>query len=61
MPPLRRSVSQEIVSGAICNESAGICEPLRNVPTLSEWGLITMAGVLGTIGFIVIRRRRATV
>jgi len=31
----------------------------RNVPTLSEWGLIAMAGVLGIIGFIVIRRRKA--
>jgi hypothetical protein len=32
----------------------------RNVPTLSEWGLIAMAGVLGIIGFMVIRRRKAT-
>jgi len=31
------------------------------VPTLSEWGLIAMAGVLGIIGFIVIRRRKAAV
>ncbi|MEM7009509.1 MAG: IPTL-CTERM sorting domain-containing protein [Thermodesulfobacteriota bacterium] len=29
------------------------------VPTLSEWGLIAMAGVLGLIGFAVIRRRQA--
>lgn len=28
------------------------------VPTLSQWGLITMAGILGFIGFMVIRRRR---
>lgn len=32
----------------------------RNVPTLSEWGLIAMAGVLGLIGFMVIRRKRVT-
>ena len=30
------------------------------VPTLSEWGLIAMAGVLGIIGFIAIRRRKVT-
>jgi len=31
-----------------------------NVPTLSEWGLIAMAGMLGIVGFMVIRRRRVT-
>ena len=31
------------------------------VPTLSEWGLIAMAGVLGVFGFIVLRRRSRTV
>ncbi|MEX0999561.1 MAG: IPTL-CTERM sorting domain-containing protein [Thermodesulfobacteriota bacterium] len=30
------------------------------VPTLSEWGLIAMAGVLGIVGFMVMRRRKAT-
>jgi hypothetical protein len=29
------------------------------VPTLSEWGLIAMAGVLGLIAFFVIRRKKA--
>ena len=29
------------------------------IPTLSEWGLIAIAGVLGIIGFIAIRRRKA--
>lgn len=29
------------------------------VPTLSEWGLIAMAGILGIIGFMVIRRKKA--
>ena len=33
----------------------------RNVPTLSEWGLITLAGILGMIGFFVIRRRQITI
>ena len=31
----------------------------RAVPTLSQWGLIAMAGVLGIIGFMVMRRKRA--
>ncbi|MGB3728841.1 MAG: IPTL-CTERM sorting domain-containing protein, partial [Thermodesulfobacteriota bacterium] len=30
------------------------------VPTLSQWGLIAMAGVLGVVGFMVMRRKRAT-
>jgi hypothetical protein len=34
--------------------------PEASVPTLSEWGLITMAGILGIVGFIAIRRRKAT-
>ena len=32
----------------------------RNIPTLSEWGLIAMAGVLGVVGLMAIRRRKAT-
>jgi len=28
------------------------------VPTLNWWGLIAMAGILGIIGFLVIRRRK---
>lgn len=31
------------------------------VPTLSEWGLIAMAGILGIIAFVVLRRKKATV
>ncbi len=30
----------------------------RNVPTLSEWGLMAMAGVLALAGLIVMRRRK---
>lgn len=32
-----------------------------NTPTLSEWGLISMAAVLGIAGFIILRRRGMTV
>ncbi len=35
------------------------CEP-RTIPTMSEWGLILMAGILGIVGFIVYRKRKAT-
>jgi len=30
------------------------------IPTISEWGLIAMAGILGIVGFMVIRRRKVT-
>ena len=29
----------------------------RNIPTLSEWGMIAMAGVLGIVGLLVMRRK----
>ena len=32
---------------------------VRPIPTLSEWGLIAMAGVLGLVGFLTVRRRAA--
>lgn len=33
----------------------------QNIPTLSEWGLIAMAGIMGLVGlFIVMRRRKVT-
>jgi len=31
---------------------------VRPIPTLSEWGLLAMAGVLGMVGFIAVRRRK---
>ena len=35
----------------------------RQIPTLSEWGLISLAvvlGIMGIVGFMVIRRRKVT-
>jgi len=32
--------------------------PVINVPTLSEWGLIAMTGILGIVGFMVMRKRK---
>jgi|GEM_PF-1804458 len=50
-----------------CNTDTGNCPGfslgdtrVSNVPTLSEWGLIAMAGVLGVVGFMVMRRKRVT-
>ncbi len=41
----------------IVNQLVGVAS---SVPTLSEWGLIAMAGVLGIIGLLTIRRRKVT-
>ena len=32
----------------------------RPIPTLSQWGLIAMAGILGLVGLMVMRRRKVT-
>jgi hypothetical protein len=32
----------------------------QSIPTLSEWGLILMAGLLGMFGMAQVRRRRST-
>ncbi len=42
------------VTCAFTNVSA-----VSEFPTLSEWGMIAMAGILGIAGFMVIRRKRA--
>ena len=44
----------------LVNELVGVKPPVANVPTLSEWGLIAMAGILGLAGLMVMRRRKAT-
>ena len=52
----------EVELGAACDHESGLCimEPVsKNVPTLSEWGLIVVAGILGIIGFIAIRQKRS--
>ncbi len=36
------------------------CTPERNIPTLNEWGLIAMAGILGIVGFMVMSRKRVS-
>lgn len=44
----------------LVNELVEIRPPVSNVPTLSEWGLTAMAGILGLAGFMVMRRRKVT-
>jgi len=51
-------VTQTLVgfsSLAIAPPVCGIAE----VPTLSEWGLIAMSAILGIVGYMVMRRRKA--
>jgi len=52
------------VRPGFCNEESGLCETTRiaPIPTLGEWGLITIIialGIVGAAGIIVYRRRRA--
>ena len=49
------------LEGSIAFEGVDACI-VTDIPTLSEWGLIAMAGILGIAGFIVIviRRRKVT-
>lgn len=37
----------------------GVITPAA-IPTLSEWGLVAMAGILGAIGLLVLRRKKIT-
>lgn len=51
--------AENVIPNASCNESEGLCTPVaKDVPTLSEWGPIAFAGILGMIGLIAIRRRK---
>ncbi|MEM7009642.1 MAG: IPTL-CTERM sorting domain-containing protein [Thermodesulfobacteriota bacterium] len=60
-PVLDIGPAVDFVPDRECNFQTGQCEGLaRNVPTMSEWGLIAMAGVLGIIGYMILRRRKAT-
>jgi IPTL-CTERM motif len=44
-----------------CTDALIFANIARLIPTLSEWGLIAMAGILGIVGFMVMRRRKVTV
>ncbi len=54
--------ADNFVEDAFCDQGSGLCTQITGIapiPTLSEWGLIAMAGVLGIAGFLIIRRRKA--
>ena len=56
-------ITTEVLGGSCTAEGLeGLClgSVVENVPTLSEWGLIAMAGILGIAGFMVIRRRKVS-
>jgi len=53
------------ITATCLDDDSGSCTftnviPPRNVPTLSQYSLIAMAGVLGLIAFAVLRRKKAT-
>ena len=43
-----------------CTDAMIFANIARPIPSLSEWGLIAMAGILGIAGFVVMRRRNVT-
>jgi len=45
---------------ANCSEVPECAPIVTDVPTLNEWGLIAMVGILGIVGFMVMRRRKVT-
>lgn len=52
----------EVVNRAMNTECATFTPAANPIPTLSEWGMIAMAGVLGLFGLLTaVRRRKATV
>ena len=54
-------VPQNFTGPAFCQlDNVSVSSVISPIPTLSEWGLITMAGILGIVGFMVMRRRKAT-
>jgi hypothetical protein len=65
LPPMRCQI-QDLREGEFCNEDLGLCSGLISdpnpnpIPTLSEWGLIAMAGILGIAGYIIVRRRKVS-
>ena len=42
-----------------CSDVPQCAEPVvSSVPTIAEWGLIALAGILGLVGFMVLKRRK---
>jgi len=51
-------VTEDVLNGSI--DAVSCIAEATAIPTLSEWGLIAMAGILGIVGFMVIRRKKVT-
>ena len=52
-----------VEDGDGCSSACLVEEPpptVTAIPTLSQWGLIAMAGIFGIVGFMVMRRRKVT-
>lgn len=50
----------EFFSDGFCSPSTFTCQSPRDIPSLSQWGLIGMAGILGVIGVVMAIRRKPT-
>lgn len=52
------------INGQVCSDQ-GVCVTQSDqteanpIPTLTEWGLIAVAGILGAAGLLAIRKRKA--
>lgn len=71
---LSRASCNDDQSIGACNEARGIgwylqtscsevpdCDPIvRNIPTLSQWGVAALIAVLAIIGFVSLKRRNQT-
>ena len=47
--------------GSMAFEGVDACTVVETIPTLSEWGLVATAAVLGIVGIIAVRRKKATI
>lgn len=59
-PPATDQRGEPRPQGLVCDIGAFEGQIPFSVPTLSDWGLIFLVGILGIIGFIAVRRRTAT-
>ena len=58
---IRQADQEGVIYDTILNVRFGPNKEPRDVPTISQWGLISIASLLGIFGFIAIRKRKVTV
>ena len=61
-PPFSNTPTEILAWYEVANRAFNQCFPglaKSTIPTLNEWGLIAMAGILGIVGVLAVRRRRA--